>query len=274
MRRRAAPRSRRMRSLSRDQAIVLASIAAITALAWVYLVDMAGDMSDMAEMVGMPDMDSMAGMALVTPYASWAASDVMVAGIMWIVMMAGMMLPSAAPMILLYAAAERRRGAAPLFDTAALVAGYLVVWTGFSLAALGAQWLLLRFGLFAPEMKLTSGLLGGAVFIAAGLYEWSPLKERCLAVCQSPLGFILGHWRPGLDGALRMGVSQGAYCLGCCWVLMLLLFVGGVMNLLWLAGLTILVLAQKIVPGAKRVSRATGLAMVAAGLYLVVQAAR
>ncbi|HXQ49538.1 MAG TPA: DUF2182 domain-containing protein [Stellaceae bacterium] len=265
---------RHVRALTRDQAIVLASIAGITALAWLYLVNMAGEMSEMADMVGMPDMETMAGMALVTPYARWAVDDVLVAGTMWIVMMAGMMLPSAAPMILLYAAGERRRSSAPLLATSAFVAGYLLIWTGFSLAALGAQWLLLRAGLFAPEMKVTSGLIGGGVFIAAGLYEWSPLKERCLALCQSPLGFIAGHWRPGIGGALRMGLGHGAYCLGCCWALMLLLFVGGVMNLLWVAGLAALVLLQKIVPGARRVSRATGLAMLAAGIYLIAQAAR
>jgi predicted metal-binding membrane protein len=262
-----------MRFPTRDQAIVLASLGAITALAWLYLVDMAGEMSDMADMVGMPDMETMAGMALVTPYARWGVGDVAVAATMWIVMMAGMMLPSAAPMIMLFAAAERRRGTAPLLAAPIFALGYLVIWAGFSVAALTAQGLLLRFGLFAPEMKVTSGFLGGAVFVAAGLYEWSPLKERCLALCRSPLGFIAGHWRPGVTGALRMGLAHGAYCLGCCWVLMLLLFVGGVMNLLWVAALAALVLLQKIVPGARRVSRATGLAMAAAGIYLVAQAA-
>ena len=261
-----------MRLLTRDQAIVLASLAGITVLAWLYLLDMASEMSEMADMSGMPDMENMAGMALVTPYARWGVSDVLVAGVMWIVMMAGMMLPSAAPMILLYAAAERRRRSAPLLATPTFILGYLLIWTGFALAALGAQWLLLRFGLFAPEMRVTSGFLGGGVFIAAGLYEWSSLKERCLAVCQSPLGFIAGHWRPGIGGALRMGLGHGAYCLGCCWVLMLLLFVGGVMNLLWVAGIAALVLLQKVVPGAKPVSRATGLAMLAAGLYLIANA--
>jgi predicted metal-binding membrane protein len=262
-----------MKTLTRDQAIVLLCLGGITVLAWLYLVDMADEMSDMAGMVGMPDMEQMAGMALVTPYARWGIAETLVAGTMWIVMMAGMMLPSAAPMILLFAAAERRQGSFPLVTTPAFVLGYLLIWTGFALAALGAQWLLLRFGLFEPEMKVTSGLLGGAVFIAAGLYEWSPLKERCLAVCQSPLGFIAGHWRPGIVGALRMGLGHGAYCLGCCWVLMLLLFVGGVMNLIWVAGLAVLILLQKVWPGVRTVSRATGLAMLAAGLYLVVAAA-
>ncbi len=261
------------KSLTRDQAIVLASLAAITVLAWLYIVDMASDMAEMADMVGMPDMEGMAGMALVTPYASWALADVSLAAAMWIAMMAGMMLPSAAPMILLFVAAERRRGGAALLHSAGFAAGYLLIWTGFSLAALGEQWLLLRTGLFAPEMMVTNGFIGGAIFVAAALYEWSPLKNRCLAVCQSPLGFIAGHWRPGAAGALRMGLAHGAYCLGCCWVLMLLLFVGGVMNMLWVAALAGLVLLQKVLPGGQRVSQATGLAMLAAGISIIARAA-
>jgi predicted metal-binding membrane protein len=258
--------------LTRDQAIVLASLAVLTVLAWLYLVGMASDMEDMADMVGMPDMESMAGMALVTPYASWAPADVLVAAGMWIVMMAGMMLPSAAPMVMLYVAAERRRGGSALLHVAAFLAGYSLIWIGFSLAAVGVQWLLLRSGLFAPKMVVASGFLGGGLFVAAALYEWSPLKNRCLALCQSPLGFIAGHWRPGFGGALRMGLAHGGYCLGCCWVLMLLLFAGGVMNMLWVAALTVLVLLQKILPGGKRVSQATGLVMLAAGLAIIARA--
>lgn len=261
-----------MKSLTRDQAIILACLGAITVLAWLYLVGLAGGMAGMEGGGAMPAAGQGAAMALMAPYARWGVSEALITGIMWVVMMAGMMLPSAAPMILLFAAAERRQGALPLVTTPAFVLGYLLIWTGFSLAALGAQFLLLRLGLFAPAMRLTSGVLGGAVFIAAGLYEWSPLKERCLALCQSPFGFIAGHWRPGVIGALRMGLGHGAYCLGCCWVLMLLLFVGGVMNLFWVAGLTALVLIQKVWPGVKFAARATGLVMLAAGVYLVAQA--
>jgi predicted metal-binding membrane protein len=262
-----------MKALTRDQAIILAALAAITGLAWFYLVDIAGSMSEMADMVGAPNMERMAGMALVTPYAAWGSSEVLIAAIMWVVMMGGMMLPSAAPMILILAAAERRQGSLPLVTTPVFLLGYFSIWVGFSFAALSMQWLLLRLGLFEPEMRLTSTHLGGVVFIAAGLYEWSPLKERCLAICQSPLGFIAGHWRPGIAGALRMGLRHGIYCLGCCWVLMLLLFVGGVMNLIWVTALALLVLLQKVLPGVRLVSRATGLAMAAIGLYLLAQSA-
>ncbi|MGH7035830.1 MAG: DUF2182 domain-containing protein [Stellaceae bacterium] len=258
--------------LGRDQAIILACLAALAALAWLYLVAMSGAMAEMAGMAGMPEMERMAGMALVTPSARWGAAELAVGGTMWTVMMAGMMLPSAAPMILTVAAAERRQGALPLTTTPAFVLGYAALWIGFAAAALGVQALLSRVGLFAPEMRLTSGLAGSAVFIAAGVYEWSPLKERCLAQCQSPLGFIAGHWRPGIFGALRMGIEHGVYCLGCCWVLMLLLFVGGVMNLVWVAALAVLVLLQKIAPGGRFVARATGLAMVAIGVALAARA--
>jgi len=259
--------------LTRDQAIVLASLGAITFLAWMYLTGMAREMADMANMVGLPDMDKMAGMALVTPYASWAPADIAVAAAMWIAMMAGMMLPSAVPMVMVYVAAERGRGGAPLRHAAAFLAGYAAIWIGFSLAAVQTQWLLLRTGLIGPDMALAGGYLGGALFIAAALYEWSPLKNRCLALCQSPLGFILGHWRPGLRGAFAMGLTHGLHCVGCCWVLMLLLFAGGVMNLLWVAALAILVLLQKVLPGARRVSLATGLLMLGAGIAILARAA-
>ena len=246
----------------------MASLAAITLLAWLYLVDMARDMAEMGDMVGMPDMANMAGMALVTARAPWMVSDVITAAAMWAIMMAGMMLPTAVPMTLIYARAARGSGAAPLLHSAIFTTGYLAIWCGFALAAVAAQWLLLRFDLFAPEMTVTNLYLGGALFLIASLYEWSPLKNRCLAQCQTPLGFLITHWRPGLAGAWRMGARHGTYCLGCCWALMLLLFVGGVMNLLWVAALSILVLLQKLVPG-KRAAQSTGLVMLIVGLVLI-----
>jgi len=262
-----------VRALSLEQWIVLASVTAVTGLAWLYLVAMAADMSDMADMVGMPDMERMAGMALVTPYAAWGAADILAAGTMWVVMMAGMMLPSALPILLMQASVARGRGEPPLLATGPFLAGYLVVWTAFSLAAVAAHWLLLRAGLLAPDMYLASGVVGGILFIAAGLYEWSPLKERCLAICHSPLGFILGHWSPGAFGALRMGILHGLYCVGCCWVLMLLLFAVGVMNLVWVAALAAAVLLQKLVPRTRIVARLSGVALVLGGVALIAGAA-
>ncbi|MGH7089355.1 MAG: DUF2182 domain-containing protein [Stellaceae bacterium] len=250
----------------RDQAIVAGSIAGTVALAWLYLIALDAGVPPGGDM---PGMAAASGMALAAPHALGGLSDLLLAGTMWIVMMAGMMLPSATPMIVLYALGERRRGSAPLLRTSVFVLGYALVWTGFSLAALGTQDLLSRLGLLASEMKLTNGILGGALFVAAGLYEWSPLKKRCLAVCQSPFGFIAGHWRPGAIGALRMGLGHGTYCLLCCWALMLLLFAVGVMNLVWVAALGVLVLLQKLCPAPRAVARATGFAMVAVGGFLI-----
>ncbi len=257
-------------SLDRDQRIVLGCLLGITALAWLYLAQMAQEMGEMADMADMPDMANMAGKALVMPQAQWAAADFAMAASMWIVMMIGMMLPSAVPMILLFAAVQRRQtGRPPLAMTAIFVGGYFLVWGGFSLAATVVHWALIRGAVLSPDVAMASAALGGAIFIAAGLYEWSPLKYRCLAHCQGPLAFIAAYWRPGLRGALRMGAEHGAFCLGCCWVLMLLLFALGVMNLLWVAGLAALVLLQKVVPGGRIVAQATGLGMVAAGLFLI-----
>jgi predicted metal-binding membrane protein len=187
-------------------------------------------------------------------------------------MMLGMMLPSAVPLVLLFATVQRRQQTnTPLLRTAIFVAGYLVVWSGFAVAATATQASLAKAALIGNDLSLVNTLLAGALFIAAGAYEWSPLKRRCLAHCQSPMAFVMGHWRPGTRGALRMGVEHGVYCLGCCWILMLLLLAVGVMNLLWVAALTVLVLLQKLVPG-RLLSAATGTAMIAFGLFLIDQA--
>ena len=149
--------------------------------------------------------------------------------------------------------------------------GYLLVWGGFSVLAAALQTALAAVGMVSPEMSTTNALLGGGLFVAAGLYEWSSLKQRCLAHCRSPLQFLSHHMRPGNLGALRMGAAHGLYCLGCCWVLMLLLFVGGVMNLLWVAALAVIVLAQKLLPRGEWVSRLGGLALVLCGVVIAVQ---
>jgi predicted metal-binding membrane protein len=260
--------------LSRDQLIVLASIVAILALAWLYLVATARDMTDMAEMLDMmPEMAGGPGMAMMmTPQTAFSAAPLALNATMWFVMMLGMMLPSAVPMILLFAAVQRRQqSSAPFVATAVFVAGYFLIWGGFSLVATAGQAGLVKMSLLGNDLSMTSALLGGALFVAAGAYEWSPLKRRCLSHCQSPMSFVVGHWRPGAAGALRMGAEHGLYCLGCCWVLMLLLLTVGVMNLLWVAALTVLVLLQKLLPG-RVFSAATGTAMVAFGLFLIDQA--
>ncbi|MCP3466458.1 MULTISPECIES: DUF2182 domain-containing protein [unclassified Bradyrhizobium] len=182
-------------------------------------------------------------------------------------MMVGMMMPSAAPTILLFSALERKRTAANRI--ASFIAGYFAIWSAFSIAAAAAQTVLSHTGLISMQMATTSAVLGGAVFIAAGLFEFTPLKERCLVHCRSPLEWIPRHMRPGQLGAFRMGVEHGVYCVGCCWALMLLLFVGGVMNLIWVAFLATIVLVQKVLPSGVTVARFAGVVLIVCGIALL-----
>jgi len=254
--------------LTRDQLVVLASLAGMVVLAWLYLVYLAATMG-----TAMSDMPGMAmGDAMTMSDARWDGVRFALTVVMWIVMMIGMMLPSAAPMILLFAVVQRRHAARPLLMTAVFVSGYVVVWSGFAVMGAAIQDALASAAILSQGLWLESAWPGGLLFLAAGAYEWSPAKSRCLDQCRGPLSFITGHWRPGAGGALRMGLEHGLYCLGCCWVLMLLLFVGGVMNLLWVAALASLVLLQKLVPGGHLLSRMTGVVMAAAGGILLAHA--
>ncbi len=258
--------------LKRDRLVVLASLAGICLLAWAYLFHLASEMASMAATpMAMPGMESMAGTTGgVPPPASKALAEFALLALMWSVMMVGMMLPSAAPTILLFSALERKRGAEAVAGRLALfVAGYLLVWGFFSLAAAGGQTILGRLGLMSPLMAVTSAVLGGAVFILAGLYEFTPLKRRCLVHCRSPLEWIPRHMRAGRTGALRMGVEHGTFCVGCCWVLMLLLFAGGVMNLLWVAAIAAIVLVQKLFPGGLLAARIAGAVLIVCGIALI-----
>jgi len=215
-----------------------------------------------------------AGQGLMMPAgAPWQPIEFAYAFAMWTVMMIGMMTPSVAPMILIYARVGRQadmRGQ-PFAATAWFAAGYLVAWTAFSLAATFVQWALQRAALLTPMMESASNVLGGIVLIAAGVYQWTPVKEACLSYCQAPLTFIMRHggFRREAAGALTLGFRHGLYCIGCCWALMLLLFVGGIMNLLWIAALAMLVLFEKTVPFGKSVSRVAGVAFIAMGAWLL-----
>ena len=245
-----------MTPISRDRAIVLASLAIIAGLAWAYLFGLAQDMSG---------MDNMPGMEMTSTPASFVFTVTM-----WTVMMIGMMLPSALPMILLFTAVQRKQGTRPVPTTAIFVAGYLIVWGAFSVAAAELQIELSQMALLSPLLTFASKLLAGLTFLLAAAFEFSPLKNRCLTQCSSPLSFITVHWRPGVGGALRMGLLHGAFCVGCCWALMLLLFTAGVMNLLWVAVLAIMVLVQKVLPYPRAVTTVTGGAMLVVGLVLIV----
>ncbi len=189
---------------------------------------------------------------------------------MWAIMMIGMMLPSAAPMILIYAAVARKAQSqgSPIAPTAFFTAGYLFMWTVFSLLATVLQWQLDRLALLSPMMVANSPKLGATLLIAAGIYQLLPMKNSCLKHCQSPFHFISTHWRSGNLGAFSMGISHGIFCIGCCWVLMLLLFVGGVMNILWIAAITGFVLLEKILPRGERAGKWGGILMVIVGAVI------
>ncbi len=237
----------------RDALPAALSLAGVAGLAWAYLFHMAGSM----------------GMMGIHP---WTPGHFLMMFLMWAVMMVGMMLPAVLPAVLIFQQIARkahREGSAAL-PVSAFVSGYLAMWVLFSLLATALQWALDRAALLSPAMVASSPALGAGLLMAAGLYQWLPVKNRCLAHCRSPAHFIAEHWRPGAFGALLGGLSHGAYCLGCCWVLMGLLFVGGVMNLVWVAAITVFILLEKLLPWGDAGGRAVGLVMIAAGGYALV----
>ena len=250
--------------LKRDRAVVLAGIVGIVALAWAYMFYLAW---------GMKDMDMGTGMAMpqVQP---WGAVDFALMFIMWAVMMVAMMVPTAAPMILVFVTVNRRRREQqrPFTSTGIFLLGYLVVWTGFAVLATLAQWGLHTAALLSPMMGSASPTVGGALLVAAGIFQWTPLKYSCLKHCRTPLGFLMSEWREGRDGSLVMGLRHGLFCLGCCWILMSLLFVLGVMNLLWIAALAGFVLVEKVAPAGQWVSRLSGLVLIIWGAWIITTA--
>jgi predicted metal-binding membrane protein len=258
--------------LRRDRVVVVAALVAVIVVSWIWIALGAGTgMSAVAmtQMAGMPDMDMMMDRVVWTPgYAALTLA-------MWWVMMVAMMLPSAAPMLLLFARANRSQKARerPYVATGIFAAGYLAAWGGFSALAAGLQWGLEQIDLLGPMMTATSYWLGGAILLAAGLWQLTPIKGVCLRHCRSPLSFIAQKWRPGRFGAFRMGLEHGTFCLGCCWFLMGLLFFGGIMNLFWIAGLAGFVLLEKTVPMGHWLARIAGVGLVAFGVAMLAGAA-
>jgi predicted metal-binding membrane protein len=207
------------------------------------------------------------------PSASSAAYAVLFF-VMWWTMMMAMMLPSAAPAVLVYGAMGRRlagKGVAPA-PVAVFASGYATIWTAFSLGAVILQILFHDLVPLTGMMAVTSAAVGGSLLVAAGLYQMTPLKHACLRKCQSPLMFFARNWRPGPAGAFRMGLSHGLYCLGCCWVLMGLLFYGGVMELRWIAGIAAYIAAEKFIPAKMRIARFAGMILVVWGLWTIAAA--
>ncbi|WP_324762674.1 DUF2182 domain-containing protein [Sinorhizobium meliloti] len=283
--------------LRRDRVIVAASLAALTVIAWTYTLWLAAAMSgdgmsmsgpgmgaDMRmdpamEMDGM-EMEAGAAPSLGTVLGisprPWSPVEAGVTLTMWIVMMVGMMLPSATPMVLLYARVGRqsRKEGKPFAATGFFAGGYLLAWVGFALAATLGQWLM-EGTLLSPALASASRIFSGVVLIVAGLYQWTPLKDACLSQCQTPIVFLQRHggFRRDPAGAVGLGLRHGLYCIGCCWALMTLLFVGGIMNVLWIAAIAIFVLAEKVFFPGRLLSRIAGTLLIAAGLWQLVSAA-
>jgi predicted metal-binding membrane protein len=245
----------------RDRALVLGALVTLAALAWAYTIYL-GLRSSSAQMGG--------GMA--TPMMmAWTAADFAFMFVMWAVMMFAMMLPSVTPTVMIYerVRAKREEAGRPFVPTGSFIAGYLLAWAGFSLAATVLNWWLHTDGALSSMMGQVAPTTGAALLILAGLFQWTPLKDACLDHCRSPMGFLITQWREGVAGALRMGLHHGAYCLGCCWMLMVLLFAVGVMNLPWVAVLTIVVLAEKALPNGWYLSRGLGLGLIVWGVQLL-----
>jgi predicted metal-binding membrane protein len=234
-----------------DRSITVAGIVGIIALGWWYLVDM--------------DM-----MSLMVR-GEWSRFDWLAMCLMWVVMMIAMMLPSALPMILMFQVISTRRQPRvnPLFAVSMFTLGYILAWVLFSVLATILQWWLQQLQLLTPMLDSQSALLSAGILAAAGIYQWLPLKNSCLAKCRTPVGFLIHHWRAGGTGGVTMGFHHGLFCLGCCWLLMLILFAGGVMNLLLVAGLAVFVLLEKVLPGRWPISRLGGVLMIGVAGYLV-----
>lgn len=217
---------------------------------------------------GMTDHSMVHTMQSMVAIRPWSASEFSVRLVMWAVMMVAMMTPTAAPMTLVYAAVARKAATEdrPVAPTFVFVAGYLAVWSLFSVVATAAQGGLDQLALLSPMMVSASPVLGGGLLIGAGVYELTPLKHACLAHCRAPAHFISRHWHGGFAGAFRIGLALGAYCVGCCWVLMGLLFVGGVMNLLWIAAIAVFILLEKAMPFGETSGHLVGAAMILVGL--------
>lgn len=275
--------------LRRDRLVVVIALVAVIVLSWVYVLAGAGmgmsafEMTRMTQPVGVIDSTqpsvqgmSMGGTAvggtMVT--GAWTVGYAVVIFFMWWVMMFGMMLPSASPLLLLFARMMRKEKdkGAPYVPTGVFALGYVIMWAAFSAIATGAQWGLEASGLLSGIMVGTSAVLGAGLLIAAGVWQLTPWKNACLRHCRSPIGFLSAHWRPGRTGAFKMGLVHGAFCLGCCWFLMALLFYGGVMNLYWIIGLALYILIEKLLPAGARIGQLTGVILIAWGATLLIYA--
>jgi predicted metal-binding membrane protein len=240
------------RAVRREPFIVIGAIALLTAVSWLYSFESSGSLVH--------------GMA-----QPWTASELVLSFLMWSIMMVGMMLPSATSMVLTYSAMTRRGEAeGALARTALFVVGYIVVWSGYSALAALLQSAAQSFALWSCADMAVAPAVSAGLLIAAGVFQWTPLKEACLRGCRTPLGFLVAEWRSGSRGALVMGIRHGLNCMGCCWAIMALLFVVGTMNLAWMAVLTVLCWVEKAAPGGHLIGRLSGLGLVLWGSWIAV----
>jgi predicted metal-binding membrane protein len=253
------PRTNLEAALQDDRKPLVVLLVLLPLISWIWIVVMARDM-----------YGSMTGASAWMMTPTWDASHLLLLWAMWAVMMAGMMIPSVSPMLLTYGVVTRRSAQQTAArQIYALAGGYLLVWTAFSVGATALQRILAALLLVSPMMEATSPRVGAIFLLIAGVYQLAPIKGRCLRMCQSPLGFLMSHWRGGATGAFRMGLEHGAYCVGCCWGLMLLLFAGGVMNLIVVAALTVFVAFEKLTPFGMRGTQISGGLLIAAGLWML-----
>ncbi len=248
-------------AIKRDRVVLVGVLVGIGSLAWAYMVHMARAMEGGG-----------ACHAAAMPYAgAWSISEAMMAFTMWVAMMVAMMLPIVSPWILVLSKAKRERNPrqTPLGVAAFFLLGYIVIWTCYSAFATVGQWRLHESALLSARLVGTSPILGGVMLLAAGIWQWTPMRDACMMHCRSPLGFFLASWKDGRWGAFSMGFRHGLYCVGCCWILMALSFVFGVMNLLWMAGITLFIIAEKATSWGPRAGRVGGLILIGIGLWVL-----
>jgi predicted metal-binding membrane protein len=250
--------------LKRDRVFLIAGMFLLTALSWCYILYLYRQMYPM-------NMDALFFAMPMT--AHWTAMDFILLFLMWFVMMIAMMTPSVAPVVLIFAMVNRKNKGQknPVVPSIYFLSGYFIVWAGFSLLATLLQWILQTINWLNPEMLITNRILGGVILLVAGLFQFSALKRKCLQSCCTPVNFIHSHWKEGKHGALKMGMVNGTYCLGCCWILMILLFVSGIMNILWISLIALFVLLEKLLPQAKWVSWIAGGVLIIYGALVLIR---
>lgn len=264
-----------------ERLLVVVGLIVLSAIAWIYTIKMAQTMGGLpvSAAIGVEHAHHHMGganalHAAVSPHLSHRGwSELWMTFSMWAVMMAAMMLPTAIPMILAFLTVNRRNedGGRAMVPVWAFTVGYLIAWTCYSAGATVAQSALLGAAMLSPATLASGPLLGGILLMAAGVFQWTPWKDACMSKCRNPMGFLLTHWRPGNLGALRLGSRYGAYCVGCCWLLMLLSFALGVMNLAWMAVLTVFMLVEKIAPSGRLISRIAGIGLIGWGGWMILK---